>query len=556
METKHLPNADTLLAGWEALRAGHWLPARALFEELLRAKETPEAFEGLSWAAWWLDDAETVFSAREHAFRLYKKCGDTASAARMATWLAADELDFHGAFAVASGWLRRAHRLLDPLEPGPDHGWLAFQDGYIANGSGDIAKARELAQFAAEIGRQFNVPDLEMLGLALEGSTLVSFAQVEEGLHFLDEATAVALEGEATIPISGAWTCCFLVATCTSIFDFGRAAEWCDRIAEFAQRYGSRYMVAFCRAEYGAIDLWRGQWTNAESLLLDSIDDFALSRPAWMGAPFVTLAELRRRQGRSADALALLDRAGPSGAGQLCRARMALDEGNPRRAIDLAQRVLRQLAPHRKVERFPALELLVEALVAFGDMKGASDCLVELRATEKVVGTLPMRASVDLAEGMLAAASGAHDRARELFEDAIDLFERSGAPYETALTRLQLATTQFALGRNEAVAQEAQLAATCFQALGATELNRRARNLISSGDLRSPEAGMITNRERDVLCLLARGMTNRQIAAQLSVSDHTIHRHVTNILRKLDLPSRTAAAAYAVQSGLAESARA
>jgi DNA-binding CsgD family transcriptional regulator len=202
------------------------------------------------------------------------------------------------------------------------------------------------------------------------------------------------------------------------------------------------------------------------------------------------------------------------------------------------------------------LELLVEALVAFGDMKGASDCLVELRATEKVVGTLPMRASVDLAEGMLAAASGAHDRARELFEDAIDLFERSGAPYETALTRLQLATTQFALGRNEAVAQEAQLAATCFQALGATELNRRARNLISSGDLRSPEAGMITNRERDVLCLLARGMTNRQIADQLSVSDHTTHRHVTNILRKLDLPSRTAAAAYAVQSGLAESARA
>jgi hypothetical protein len=77
--------------------------------------------------------------------------------------------DFHGAAAVASGWLRRAHRLLDPLEPGPDHGWLAFHDGYVAHLGGDIARARELAALAAGLGRRFGIPDLEMLGLALEG---------------------------------------------------------------------------------------------------------------------------------------------------------------------------------------------------------------------------------------------------------------------------------------------------------------------------------------------------------------------------------------------------
>ena len=60
----------------------------------------------------------------------------------------------------------------------------------------------------------------------------------------------------------------------------------------------------------------------------------------------------------------------------------------------------------------------------------------------------------------------------------------------------------------------------------------------------------VTRREREVLELLCLGLTNRQIAEQLVVSEHTIHRHVTNILRKLDLPSRTAAAAYAVRSGL------
>ena len=47
----------------------------------------------------------------------------------MPTWLAADELDFRGGMAVAQGWLRRAHRLLDPLEPVPAHGWLPFHEG-------------------------------------------------------------------------------------------------------------------------------------------------------------------------------------------------------------------------------------------------------------------------------------------------------------------------------------------------------------------------------------------------------------------------------------------
>ena len=194
----------------DELEAGHWEAAHAAFQQALARKETAQASEGLSWAAWWLDDAEAVFAARERAYNLYRTTGDAAGAARMATWLAADQLDFRGAQAVANGWLRRAHRLLDPLEPGPDHGWLAFHDGYIAHGGGDTARARELAASAAELGRQFGVADLEMLGLALEGATLVASAQVREGMRYLDEATALALEGDATIPISGAWACCFL----------------------------------------------------------------------------------------------------------------------------------------------------------------------------------------------------------------------------------------------------------------------------------------------------------------------------------------------------------
>jgi hypothetical protein len=114
-----VPVSQSVSKGWTALSRGSWTEARASFEQDLEAGESAEALEGLSWAAWWLDDAETVFEAREGAYRRYSKRRDPASAARMATWLAADHLDFHGALTVASGWLRRAERLLEPLDPDP-----------------------------------------------------------------------------------------------------------------------------------------------------------------------------------------------------------------------------------------------------------------------------------------------------------------------------------------------------------------------------------------------------------------------------------------------------
>jgi LuxR family maltose regulon positive regulatory protein len=540
-------------AGWAELAEGRWEVARAEFEKALATAEMPEACEGLSWAAWWLDDASTVFDARERAYSLYREAGNAAGAARMATWLACDQLDFRGAPAVASGWLRRARRLLEPLEIGPDHGWLAFFEGYFALQGGDTGSAAELAGRAAELGRQFGVADLEMLGLALEGATLVSCARVGEGMRCLDEATAAALEGEATIPISSAWAFCFLVSACLAVRDYDRAFDWCDRIAEFADRFGSRYMLAFCRAEYGAVHLWRGRWAEAETVLEASVEDFLRSRPAWVGGPLVGLAELRRRQGRGEEAARLLDQAGARSTAQLCRARLELDLGDARRAVELAERVLRQLPAHRAVDRAPVLELLVRARTARGELEQAGSAAASLREVAGEVGTAPLRAAADLAEGMLAAGRGEHERARPLLEDAVDRFERSGGVVEAAEARIELATTLLALGRMDAAGREASAALDRLTAVGAATLEARARRIVAATTPdEHPSLRAVTRREQDVLRLLAEGLTNQQIAERLVVSEHTVHRHVTNILRKLELPSRTAAAAYAVRSGLLE----
>lgn len=536
--------SEAVTAGHAFLARAEWAAARASFTAALKAEESAEALEGLSWAAWWLDDADTVFDARERAHRLYRARSDDASAARMAIWLAADNVDFRGLTAVAGGWLRRARRLLTPLAVQAEHGWLAFHEGYLASVRGDMDVAMKCADAAADIGRRLADPDLEMLGLALAGSVLVSRAQVAEGMLQLDEATAMA--SAAQNPISGGWACCFLISACTAVLDFDRAAQWCDHTARFARQYGSRYIRAICRAEYGAVYLWRGQWRRAEDTLTSSIDDFARSRPAMVGGPLTALAELRRRQGRDDEATELLDAAGTSGPALLCRARIEFGHASFRRSAELAERALRHAPPGPDLSRLPALEQLIHAKTAFGDLVPAAEALESLREIVSLIGTDPLRAIADRCEAMVAAATGDHERARPLYEDAMDRFTRCNVPFEAASTRVELATTLFALDRPELAAREARIAATAFLELGAESEAQSARRLLNAA---SGDRTALTDRERDVIGLVADGLTNRQIAERLVVSEHTVHRHVTNVLRKLDLPSRTAAAAYALRSG-------
>ena len=156
---EELLRAGPLDAGWAALSAGDWERARGLFEEQVADGETPEALEGMGWAGQMLDEERLAFDARERAYRLYLERGDKGSSARIAAWLAADSLLFRGEPAVANGWLQRAHSLIDGLEAGADHGWLAIHEGHIALAlDEDTVKARRLAARAVELGRRFGCP--------------------------------------------------------------------------------------------------------------------------------------------------------------------------------------------------------------------------------------------------------------------------------------------------------------------------------------------------------------------------------------------------------------
>jgi ATP/maltotriose-dependent transcriptional regulator MalT len=227
---------------------------------------------------------------------------------------------------------------------------------------------------------------------------------------------------------------------------------------------------------------------------------------------------------------------------------LELDRGNATPAIDLVQRFLRNLSSEDRTSRAMALEVLARAKLARGDVEGATSTVQELTDIAGMIDTLPLRASVSLCQGLLCAAQDQHDRAREWLEDAVDLFDRSGAPFERDRCRLELAGVLGQLGRREAATQEASTAHAAFRELGAEHDARRAGALVAElmpDEAASSKPGVLTRRETEVLGLVAEGLNNAEIAARLSVSAHTVHRHVANIFDKLGVSSRAAAVAEA-----------
>jgi len=532
----------------EALSNGDWESAKASFEESLVQSETPEALEGMGWVGQMLSEDRLTFDARERAYRLYLERGEKGSAARIAAWLAADHLLFRGEPAVANGWLQRAHSLLDGVAPGVDHGWLAIHEGHIAIAlDEDTTKARQLAARAVELGRTFRAPELEMLGLGLEGRALVSDGELEEGMRRLDEATTVALAGEASLLYCVAWACCYLISACERVRDYERAAQWCARVGDFCSQH-EIFLLNTCRAHYASVLSWQGRWEEAESQLSAAVGGLQSSRPPMVGDALARLGELRRRQGRSAEAEQLFARSETHTLSLLGRAALAFDRDQPVEAAELADRYLRRFPGPGRVERSAGLEVSVRALARLGEHERATEALGELREIAARARTRPILAAVCSSEGTLAVARGDHDAARRSFEDALDLLAACDAPFETGRVRLDLAATQSALGRSDQARREIEAAIADFRAMGADWERARAETML--GRLQKTEDGPLgglSRRELEVLGLVAKGLKNRDIAERLVLSEHTVNRHVANILRKLGVSSRAAAASLAGQ---------
>jgi LuxR family maltose regulon positive regulatory protein len=538
----------------DALARGAWEEARAAFERELEREESAEALEGLGLTSWWLDRGDRIFETRERSYTLYRERGERASAARLAVWLAWDYAAFRGELAVANGWLRRARRLLDGLPSSPEHAFLALREGVFALlEEGDPGRALEHADSAIAVAHAIGSTDLEMVGRALAGFARVTAGKVSEGLRELDEVNAAIVAGELKDAVAIGLASCYLIAACERIRDYDRAVEWCHRLKAFCAKVGLRPLFAVCRTQYASVCIWRGTWTEADRELTLATEELAAARPAMTAEGLVRLAELRRRQGRLDEASAMFERAEPHPQASLGLGHLAVDRGDARMGADFAERYLRRFPAGNRIERASGLELLVRAELLLGRRREASAALQELESIAAEVGTTPLVGSARLSAGLHAAAAGDADGARRHFEDAVDRFQQSGAPFETARARIELARALGTLGRLDESRAEADRAIALLSGMSADFEISRARAAVpdSSGAAAAPgRPAVLSRREIEVLRHVAQGLSNQTIGERLFISEHTVHRHVANILTKFGVPSRAAAVAQAARDNL------
>ena len=383
---------------------------------------------------------------------------------------------------------------------------------------------------------------------------MIGQGRIDEGVPLIDEAMAGAIADEGQMLDTVVYTSCQMIHSCNRCADFERVVQWVRAADRFIERYGCPYLNATCHANYGGVLFATGDWHNAEEELRAALELAGDAQPAVRGEALAKLAELRLAQGRIVEAERLLAGFEDYEAAAPVRARIQLFRGKLALAVATVRRRLGVVGENR-LESALLLELLGEAEIGQSRVEAAAE---RGRKLAELGGTLGCRLMFARGERLRghALAAGADEAAKRHLDAALCEFARLEMPFEAARTRLLLAQALREVDPEVAEA-EARAALAVFKDLGAvpdseaaTTMLREIQSTPARRDDKTPDPAGLSQREIEVLQQVAQGLSDREIAARLVLSRHTVHRHVHSILTKLDLPSRAAAAAYAARHGL------
>jgi DNA-binding CsgD family transcriptional regulator len=504
--------------------------------------------ELLAMSAYLIGRDDDYLNALDRAHHAYLEAGEGLRAVRCGFWLGL-RLLFRGETGRATGWLSRAQRLLeregrDCVEPG----YLLLPVAQQHLDAGDYAAAYAGATEAAEIGERFGEADLIACARHLQGRILVQQGQVEAGLALLDEAMLAVAAGELSPLVTGL-IYCSVIEGCQEVYALGRAREWTAALAQWCEEQPE--MLAFtgtCLVHRAEIMQLRGAWPDAieqARRACERCTQVANRRAA--AAALYQQAEVHRLRGEFAaaeEAYRSASRWGWEPQPGLALLRMA--QGRTDAAAAAIRRVVS--ATSDRLERTRLLPACIEIMLAAGDVADARGACRELAAIAErfdtgVLGAMAAQArgAVELAEGDAQAALGSLRRAWRVWEQV-------EAPHLAAQVRVLIGLACRALGDEDGSTLELDAARAVFEQLGAAPDLARIDSLAAGAP--SGRSHGLTRRELQVLRLVTAGKTNKAIAAELFLSEKTVDRHVSNILTKLDVPSRAAATAYAYEHKL------
>jgi DNA-binding CsgD family transcriptional regulator len=487
-------------------------------------------------------------------YREALRTGAGARAARFAFW-AGHGLIFENRMSEASGWIARARQLLAGQDREcAEHGYLLLWSGLEQLQAGDNQAAIATLTDAEGIATRCGDLNLRAGVRYLRGRALIWCDRIAEGMATLDEVMVALTAGEVS-PLNIGHMYCGVLEACHEVLDLRRAREWTGALSRWCE--GQADLVPYrgpCQVYRAEVMQFHGAWADAFEEARRACE--WLSQPVSPEGPadaFYRIGELHRLRGAYAEAeeayrqASRLGRRPEPGLPLLWMARGRLDAAQTALRRALAE----ETNPGR---RAGLLDAAIQVLLAQGDVAGARTEAIELRDIATSLGAPVVHAACAMAEGAALLAEGEPGAALGPLRRAWMEWQRLEAPYDAARVRLLIGRAYRDLGDQESAAMEFDAARWVFQQLGALPDLARADALASSFEVKATPGGL-TMREVEVLRLIAAGQTNKEIGAALVISEHTVARHVQNMLAKLGRSSRAALAAFAVEYGLAEPLR-
>jgi DNA-binding CsgD family transcriptional regulator len=476
----------------------------------------------------------------ERLHRGYVDADDAQRAARCAGWLSLGLL-LRGEIGQSNGWIARGKRLVEGRDC-VEQGYLLLPCAELELREGRADAAYKTSTDAAAIGRRFRDADLTAAASHGQGRAHIQQGEVADGLRCLDETMLSVVAGELSPIMTGLMYCSVLDA-CGQVYALGRAREWTSAFSKVCEREPESVMfTGTCLVHRAEIMQFDGAWPDAlaEACLACERSVRANRRPP--GAARYRQAEIHRLRGEFAKAEEAYRAASQAGfEPQPGLALLRLAQGRTDAACATIERLVS--AATDRLQRASLLPACLEIMLAMGRTREARDACGELHAIAETFDSDVLRASAEQYKGALALAESEARMALGPLRAAFERWERLGAPYESARVRVLIGLVCRTLGDEDAGALELDAARDVFERLGARPDLTRLESIRAN---RAPgRAHPLTVRELDVLRLIALGSTNKSIAATLSVSERTVDRHVSNILDKLNVPSRAAATAYA-----------
>jgi ATP/maltotriose-dependent transcriptional regulator MalT len=524
-----------------------WPEAYSLLSRLAEAGDDasgtvlgPDDFDALADAAWWLCRVEESLAARRRAYAAFAAAGAERRAGACA-WMVFYEHHLAGRPAVAAGWLARARRHLAAEAECVEHAYVAFADAFLAHQRGDLDLAAARAREMTAIARRCGSADLAAMGLQTEGAVLLARGERTAGFALVDEAMCAVLAGELSSLFTG-WIYCLALPASIAAADLRRAGEWTEEaMAWCASLPAGTPFHGLCRVHRVEVLHLRGAWAEAAIEAARACDELLAYDPRVAAEAFYVAGEIGRRRGDLGAAEEAYRRAHELGRDpQPGLALLRLAQGKAVAAASALRTALSAAEPDG-VGRARLLAAYVEVTLATGDVDDAQAGAAELT-------TIADGADVPLLHAMAAMGRGAVRLARQdqgalpELQRARTLWQELGLPDHVAQTRMLIAAVCRSAGDQEGARLELSAARAAFARLGAAADARRADALLRAGTTRP--AGL-TEREVEVLRLVAAGRSNRSIAAELVVSEHTVARHLNNIFAKLGVSTRSAATAFA-----------